>query len=140
MKNYDLGQYMLQTDKIVMFPITKEEIEILRKGKDDFEKHFRMPYIASDLKTEAFEQLDILDMEDDYWFMQSLWIVVDIKAREIFGTLRYKNENDQNKIIANLTMLSDFPEACNEALNLFAKFLTVNNYTNIAVEMEKITY
>jgi len=130
---------MLKTNKIIMFPITKEELEVLKNSRDQFETYFKMPFIASELHQEVFANLlNNLDMENDYWFMNTLWVVVDIKAREIYGTIRYEKCQEANKIIANLTMLSDFPEACDEALSLFAKFLTVNNYDNILIENDKI--
>lgn len=139
MKNYNLGEYMLTTDKIVMFPLSLEELELLTKNKQEFEKYFNMPYITADLKNEVLNNLiNCLDMDDEYWFLHSLWIVVDIKAREIYGTIRYEKCGEINKLITNLTLLSDFPEACDDALNLFAKFFVVNGYKNIVVENDKI--
>lgn len=139
MKNYNLGEYMLTTDKIVMFPLTIEELGMLQQNKTVFEEYFKMPYITANLKNEVLEGLiNGLNMEDDYWFLNSLWVVVDIKAREIYGTIRYEKCGDDNKIITNLTLLSDFPEACDEALNLFAKFLVVNGYKNIIVQTDKV--
>ena len=138
MKNYNLGEYMLTTDKIVMFPLTIEELMLLKENRNGFESYFKMPYITANLKNEVLECLiNGLNMDDDYWFLNSLWVVVDIKAREIYGTIRYEKCEDINNIITNLTMLSDFPEACDEALNLFAKFLIVNGYKNIVVQTDK---
>ena len=139
MKKYDLGEYMLTTDKIVMFPITIEELKVLRESKQKFEEYFKMPYITADLIDEVLDGvINNLDMDNEYWFLNSLWIVVDIKAREIYGTIRYEKCGDENKIITNLTLLSDFPEAYDQSINLFAKFLIVNNYKNIVVVKDKI--
>ena len=41
MKNYDLGEYMLKTDKIVMFPITIDELNLLKNSKENFEAYFK---------------------------------------------------------------------------------------------------
>ena len=139
MKNYNLGEYMLTTDKIVMFPLSLEELKLLTQNKQEFEKYFNMPYITGDLKNEVLNNIiNSLDMDNAYWFLNSLWVVVDIKAREMYGTLRYEKCGDVNKLLINLTLLSDFPESYDEALNLFAKFFVVNGYKNIVVEQDKV--
>lgn len=138
MKNYDLSQYMLRRGDILIFPITNEEIGILKNGRTSFEEHFKMPYVAGEFQTERLNEIQRrVDMENDYWFMNSLWIVVDIKSKEIFGTLRYQKCGDKSKVLINLTVFLDAQNLYEEAINLFVDFLSVNGYKNIEIEGEK---
>lgn len=138
MKNYDLSQYVLREKDIIMFPLTQEETGILKSGKELFEDYIKMPYIAGMLCENVLNEIiNAEDMENDYWFMNALWIVAHIPSREIFGSIRYKKEEDNNKIIKNITVLSDCQETYIQATELFAKFLSVNGYTNIVIENEK---
>ena len=135
MKNYDLSQYMIRHGEILIFPITKEEIGILKSGKENFSKHLGIPYITAPHNIDVLNFIENkTNMENDYWFMDTLWMVVHTKTKEIFGTLRYEKDGEYNKIIKNLTMILEYPESYEDCVNLFAKFLDVNNYRNIVVE------
>lgn len=138
MKNYDLSKYMIQSGEILIFPLTKEEITILKAGREEFSKYIRLPYITGVHSNATLEKLEkLVDMENDYWFMNSLWMVVHTKSKEIYGTVRYEKEGEFNKIIKNVTILSDAQETYENALNLFARFLSVNNYNNILIEQDE---
>ena len=138
MKNYDLSQYMLRRGDVVMFPITRDEIGILKSGRESFESYFKMPYVAGEFNENGLTAIqNRVDMENDYWFMDSLWIATDVKSKEIFGTLRYEKFEDINKIMINLTVFLDEQNLYEEAINLFADFLSVNGYKNLQIEGEK---
>ena len=124
-----------------MFPITSEELEIFKNGRETFGKYIRMPYVGALIRPEKIDEfLNKVDMDNDYWFMDTLWMVADIKSKEIFGTIRYEKEDEFNKIVKNLTVLLDAVNTYEDAINLFARFLSVNNYNNILVEDEKECY
>ena len=138
MKNYDLSKYMIRSGDVLIFPLTKEEIGILKNSTEEFSKYIRLPYITARHHTDTLQKIEnAVDMENDYWFMNSLWMVVHIKTKEIYGTLRYEKEDEFNKIIKNLTMILEYQESYEDCVNLFAKFLEVNNYNNILVENDK---
>ena len=137
MKNYDLSQYMIRHGEILIFPLTKEEVGILKSGRANFSEHIGLPYITAPHSKEVLEKIEnAMDMDNDYWFMNSLWMVVHTKTKEIYGTLRYEKENEYNKIIRNVTMMFEYPDSYEGCVNLFAKFLEVNNYNNIVVETD----
>lgn len=138
MKNYNLGEYMLRSGEVVMFPITSEEINILKNGKGEFETYFKMPYIAGEFNTPFLEKIKTeVNMENPYWFLNSLWVIAHIKSKEIFGTIRLKKDIDTTRVYTNITMLLDAQETYSEAVNLFVKFLSVNGYQNIYIEGDK---
>lgn len=138
MKNYDLSQYMLRRGDIILFPITQEEVGILKQGKEAFEKYIRMPYVTGVIATDIVEGIESsINMDDDYWFMNTLWIVAHIPSKEIFGTIRYKSVGEESRVITNVTMLSDVPDTYEGAIKLFVDFLSVNNYKNIAIAFEE---
>ena len=138
MKNYDLSKYMIKSGEVLIFPLTQEEISILKSGMEEFSNYIRLPYITGVHSIKTLEKLEkAVDMENDYWFMNSLWMVVHTKSKEIYGTVRYEKEGEFNKIIKNITVLMDAQETYEEAINLFAKFLSVNNYNNILVEQDE---
>lgn len=141
MKNYDLSKYILRSGDVLMFPITSEELQIFKDGRETFAQYIRMPYIGALVPQKKLnELLAKVDMENDYWFMDTIWMVADIKSKEIFGTIRYEKEDEFNKIVKNLTVLLDAVKTYEDAINLFARFLSVNNYNNILVEDEKECY
>lgn len=137
MKNYDLSKYMIKSGEVLIFPLTQEEITILKSGREEFSNYIRLPYITGVHSIETLEKLEkAVDMENDYWFMNSLWMVVHTKSKEIYGTIRYEKEGEFNKIIKNITVLMDAQETYEDAINLFARFLSVNNYNNLLVEQD----
>ena len=138
MKNYDLSKYMIRHGDILIFPLTKEEVGILKSGVDEFSNYIRLPYITAAHHKDTLEKIEnSIDMENDYWFMSSLWMIVHTKTKEIYGTLRYEKEKEFNKIIKNITLILEYQESYEDCVNLFAKFLEVNNYNNILVETDK---
>lgn len=138
MKNYDLSKYMIRHGDILIFPLTKEEVGILKNSASEFSNYIRLPYITATHDINTLEQIEsAVDMENDYWFMNSLWMVVHTKTKEIYGTLRYEKENEFNKIVKNITLILEYQESYEDCVNLFAKFLEVNNYNNILVENDK---
>lgn len=138
MKNYDLSQYMIRSGDILIFPLTKEEVGILKNGVQEFSDYIRLPYITAIHSKDTLQKIeDAVNMDNNYWFMNSLWMVVHTKTKEIYGTLRYEKEDEFNKIVKNITLLLEYQESYEECVNLFAKFLHVNNYQNILVEVDK---
>lgn len=128
---------MIQSGEILIFPLTKEEITILKGGVEEFSNYIRLPYITGVHSNKTLEKLEgLIDMEDDYWFMNSLWLIVHTKSKEIYGTVRYEKDGEFNKIIKNICVLMDARQTYEDAINLFAKFLSVNNYNNILVEQD----
>lgn len=141
MKNYDLSEYVLRDGDVIMFPLTKQEISILAEGRNEFEKYFKMPFVAGYHGKDVLTRIaNGVNMDNDYWFMDSLWIVVDAKSKEIYGTIRYEKNGEVNKIIKNITLFIDAVETYNKAIELFARFLSVNNYLNIVIEEDKECY
>ncbi len=135
MKNYDLSQYILRDGNVMLFPLTKEEMTYLLQSKDVFSSYIRLPYYAKEQNLDVLQKVcDQLDMEDDYWFLHTGWTVVDVKARAIVGFLRLEQVDQFNKIVFQVT--DDKCEGIkrDDALNLFFKFLNVNNFYNIVVE------
>ena len=138
MKNYNLGEYMLRSGEVVMFPMTNEEIGILKSGKEAFETYFKMPYIAGEFNAPFLEEtINAVNMENPYWFLKSLWVVAHIKSKEIFGTIRFKKDLETTKVFTNITMLLDAQDTYSEAVNLFVRFLSVNGYENIYIEGDR---
>ena len=135
MKNYDLSQYVLRAGNAMIFPLTQEEVAILCVGEADFSKYIRMPYFAKSQKTEDLQKLaNSIDMENEYWFLNTLWVSVDIKARAIIGYLRLEQVAQFNKIIFQVTDDKCESITRDDVLELFYKFLTANNYYNIVYE------
>lgn len=135
MKNYDLSQYVLREGNAMLFPLTKEEISYLKFGAEVFSSYIRIPYFA---KVQSVQELELLceklDMEDDYWFLKSQWAIVDIKARAIVGYLRLEQISNFNKIVFEVCDDKCKGIAREDALNLFVKFLSINNFYNIVLE------
>ena len=132
MKNYDLSQYMLREDNLILFPLTYEEIMILIDGKDKFQEYIRLPYFAKDQnKEELLSIASGVDMNDDYWFLKTQWVAVDVKERAIIARLNLKQEDIFNKIIYQINDEKCLSVKRDDVVNLFYKFLNVNNYVNI---------
>lgn len=135
MKNYDLSQYMLRSGNVIIFPLTKDELSILSSGVDNFSSYIRMPYFAkSQVAEEVARVIDSVDMEDDYWFLNTQWVGVDIKARAIIGYLRLEKVDQFNKIVFQVTDEKCESVTREDVLELFYRFLAVNNYYNIVLE------
>lgn len=135
MKNYDLSQYVLRAGNAMIFPLTQEEVSILCDGEDAFSKYIRMPYFAKSQKVEDLQKLtNDIDMENEFWFLNTLWVSVDIKARAIIGYLRLEKVDQFNKIIFQVTDDKCESITREDIFELFYKFLIANNYYNIVYE------
>ena len=132
MKNIDLSQYIIRDGNTLLFPLTKEELSMLIESTDGFSKYIRMPYYATN---NNFNDIyNKLDMDNDYWFLNSIWVGVDVKARAIIGTLWLEQIEQFNKIVLQVTEDKCESITKNDVLMLFYNFLNVNNYCNIIVE------
>lgn len=132
MKNYDLSQYVLQYGNTMLFPLTKEEILILKKDKNEFSSYIRLPFLARlQTKDELEKVYDAVDMEDEYWFLKSLWVGVDIKARAIVGYLKLEKIDEFNKIVLSINEENCVSTKRDDFLELFHNFLNLNNISYV---------
>ena len=131
---------MLRQGDILLFPLTKEEVSML-KNKSEFEKYIRLPYITANHAVKTLEKISSsVDMENDYWFLNSLWLAVHTKTKEIYGTIRLEKDGEFNKIIKNITLILEYQQSYLSASELFERFLTVNGFNNIVIENDKDLY
>lgn len=135
MKNYDLSKYILRDKDLMLFPLTKEEVSILKSGLVEFENYIRLPYYAKTQDENELQAIiDAVDMENDYWFLNTQWVGVDIKSRSIIGRLKLEKIDQFNKIVLQVTDEKCVSVTREDVLGLFYKFLAVNGYVNIVVQ------
>ena len=73
-------------------------------------------------------------MEDDYWFLSTQWVAVDVLAKAIVGYLRLEKVDQFNKIVLQVTDEKCQSITRENVLELFYKFLSLNDFYNIIVE------
>lgn len=135
MKNYDLSQYMLRKENTLLFPLTQEELITLNTSVADFENYIKLPYYAKEQsKDELLKIIENVNMEDDYWFLSSQWVAVDVKAKAIVGYLRLEKVDQFNKIVLQVSEDKCSSIKRDDVLNLFYRFLAGNDFYNIVVE------
>ncbi|MBE7075037.1 MAG: hypothetical protein E7376_03570 [Clostridiales bacterium] len=135
MKEYDLSQYILRSGNVMLFPLTREEVHCLLSGVNNFVNYIRLPYFAKKQDSCELENIiNAVDMENDYWFLNTQWVCVDIKARAIVGYLRLEKIEQFNKIVMQVTDESCQGITRDDVLDLFYRFLAGNDYYNIIVE------
>lgn len=135
MKNYDLSQYVLRDGNTMIFPLTKEEVCCLLTGKQNFSSYIRLPYFAKQQTVFELKQIsENVDMEDDYWFLSTQWVAVDVLAKAIVGYLRLEKVDQFNKIVLQVTDEKCQSITRENVLELFYKFLSLNDFYNIIVE------
>jgi len=135
MKNYDLSKYLLQKDDLIIFPLTKEEVSLLKEDVDGFSKYIRISYLAKQHSEDFLEKIiNNMDMEDDYWFLNSLWLCTDIKARAIIGTLNLEKADQFN--IITMQVSDEHCKSVNkeDVKKLFYRFLAGNDFINIVIK------
>ncbi len=133
--NYDLSQYLLQDGNTLLFPLTKEEVSQLVLSVEDFSAYIRLPFYAKLQNKKSLQKVvSALDMEDNYWFLNTQWVCVDVKARAIVGLIKLEKVDQFNKIVLHVNEEKCVGITKNDVLQLFYKFLSVNNFCNIIVE------
>jgi len=135
MKSYDLSQYILRKNSVLLFPLTREELEMLNEDEQKFSSYIKLPYFAKNQeKNELTEIINNVDMENDYWFLKSQWVIVDVKAKAIVGYLRLTQEDIWNIIVMQITKDECKDIEREDVLGLFYRFLAGNGYPNICVK------
>lgn len=133
--NYDLSQYMIQNGNTLIFPLTKEEVSQLVSSVEDFSAYIRLPFYAKLQNIDSLKNiLSVLNMEDNYWFLKTQWVCVDVKARAIVGLIKLEQVDQFNKIVLHVNQEKCVAITKDDVLELFYKFLSVNNFYNIIVE------
>ena len=142
MKNYDLSKYILQKDTLLIFPLTKDEVAMLMTGADKFSEYIRIPYLAKEHDDTFLNKvLQNIDMENDYWFLDSIWMCTDIKAKAIVGTVKLEKVDQFNKIVMQVNEDSCVSVTSDDVLNLFYRFLAGNGFVNIVVQtLNEVSY
>ena len=84
--------------KVIVFPISGEELEILSVSKQDFSKHININYICEDF--EPAEKLraraQFLKQNQDNLASNNYWVIAKIDERAIVGYIVLtKDENTQ---------------------------------------------
>ena len=142
MKEYDLSKYILQNDTLFIFPLTKDEVQILKQGAEEFSGYIKIPYLA---KIHSGEFLDVIfnniSMDDDYWFLNSIWMCVDTKARAIVGTVKLDSDKTSTRMLFQVSENACASVSKNDVQKLFYRFLSGNEYQNIvAIDMDEANY
>ena len=82
--------------EVLIFPLKKDELELLKENKDNFAKYINLTYEAEDLSNPQIENLyknqyTLLCEYPDSWVFHTFWVVVSITKRTIVGLINYKN-------------------------------------------------
>ncbi len=134
MKDYDLSQYMLRGNGFVIFPLTKVELERLGESVIEFERKLGLPYHSKRYTKGEIENISKgIDMENDYWFLDTLWVGVDFGTKSVVGSLRLIKGDNNNTVIYHHNENKCATSSRNDFLGLFQKFLEVNNFNNIVI-------
>ena len=133
MKKIDLSEYILQKDNLLVFPLTKDEIRILRHSKDEFSTYIKIPYLAHTHNDIFLEKvINNINMDDNFWFLNTIWVCVDILAKSIVGTVKLESANENNKIIYLINEKNCVSTNKKQITDLFYAFYDANGYKNIS--------
>ena len=125
---------MLRGNGFVIFPLTKEEITELGESVLEFEKRIGLPYHSKKYSRSEIEGITSnLDMENDYWFLDTLWVGVDFGTKSVVGSLRLVRGDNKNVVIYHHNEGKCTTSTKRDFVGLFQKFLEVNNYNNITL-------
>ena len=122
--------------KVIVFPISGEELEILSVSKQQFSQHININYICEDFEpTENLKQrADFLKNNKDNFQNNTYWVVVKIDERAIVGYMVLW-QDEQTKIISLKNYLSEkYSEQIMMRANILLKMYEQENNLNINFE------
>lgn len=87
--------------EVLIFPLTLEELELLKQDKDGFEKYINLEYCAEDTNDPEIQniieiQLKMLKNDQKNWIFHTFWVIVSLLNRKIVGTIDFKNTPNKN--------------------------------------------
>ena len=93
---------LFDNENIIIFPLLKEEIELLKNDKNYFENYINLKYDAD------FEFGENGYMQKQYELFKksraklpwlSIWVIVSAKDKSIIGTINFKNAPSKDKSV-----------------------------------------
>lgn len=89
----NLADFVLQTPDTLVFPLLKEELELLYDNPVAFSSYIKVWYDGVDLKHQANElylnQIEKLKNNEQDWLWHTFWVIVSIKDRTIIGNINF---------------------------------------------------
>lgn len=82
---------------ILIFPLKKDELELLKKDKNEFAKYINLDYQAEDFSAQNMQDIynnkyQKLCEHPDEWVFHTFWTIVSLKDRTIVGNIYFKNK------------------------------------------------
>lgn len=130
-------------DNVIIFPLLKEEIELLKNDKNYFENYINLKYDADfefDENGYMQKQYELFKNSRAKLPWLSIWMIVSAKDKSIIGTINFKNSPSKDKIIEVGFFIN--PSYRNQnyatvALNLISRWAFDNGIKKITAQTEK---
>lgn len=134
---------LFDNENIILFPLVKDEIALLKNDKEYFENYLNLKYEAD------------FEFDEDGWMQKqfkmfkksrsklpwcSIWVITSAKDKAIVGTINFKNSPYKTKIVEVGYFVN--PKYRNNgyattALNLFSNWAFNNKVRKIVAETDK---
>lgn len=132
-------------EDVLIFPLKKDELELLKEDSEKFSMYINLTYEGLDLSTEennaSFEkQYKLLCEDEQNWAFYSYWVVVYLPLRTIVGDLYFKNTpNENGEVEINFEISEKYRNRgiATDALNLVLPWAFSNSVKKVKAEVEK---
>ncbi len=90
----DLSQFVLESPDTLVFPLVRQEIELLYDNPVAFSAYIKVWYDGVNLKDQPYtklyqKQLKKLKQNDQDWLWHTFWVVLSVKDRTIVGFMNF---------------------------------------------------
>ncbi len=96
----NLQDYVLEATDILVFPLVRQELELLYDNPVAFSSYLNVWYDGVDLKKDSsvIKQINAVKSNEDNWLWHTMWVVVSVKDRTIIGGINYKGAPQDQKV------------------------------------------
>lgn len=122
--------------KVIVFPISGEELEILSVSKQQFSHHININYICEDFEpTENLKQrAEFLKLNQDNFANNTYWVVVKIDERAIVGYMVLWQDELTKTISLKNFLSAKYSEQIMMRANILLKMYEQEHNLNINFE------
>lgn len=130
---------------ILIFPLQKEEIEMLNKDQQEFAKYINLSYEGVDFSEPNMQsvyqnQYKLLCKHPENWVFYTFWTIVSLSQRKIVGCVNFKdvpNNDGEAEIGFYVNQKHQNQGYATLAVELLCNYAKNNNIKKIIANIEK---
>ncbi len=140
----NLQDYVLESTDVLVFPLVRQEVELLHDNSVAFSAYIKVWYDGVDYKSQPYQklynkQLKKLVDNDDEWLWHTFWVILSVKDRTIVGCLNFDKKPTSTTCQINFDINSKYADNdyAIKGLALLSRWAMQQGMTNVVVKTDK---